>query len=46
VTEVSRGSSETSSASGQVLASAQSLAGESDRLKSEVEKFLATVRAA
>jgi methyl-accepting chemotaxis protein len=46
VTEVSRGSSETSSASGQVLAAAQSLASESDRLKSEVEKFLDTVRAA
>jgi hypothetical protein len=29
-----------------VLASAQSLAGESNRLKAEVQKFLATVRAA
>ena len=46
VTEVSHGSSETSSASGQVLAAARSLAGESDRLKGEVEKFLDTVRAA
>jgi methyl-accepting chemotaxis protein len=46
VTEVSHGSSETSSASGQVLAAAQSLAGESDRLKSQVGKFLNTVRAA
>jgi methyl-accepting chemotaxis protein len=46
VTEVSHGSSETSSASGQVLTAAQSLAGESDRLKSQVDKFLNTVRAA
>jgi methyl-accepting chemotaxis protein len=46
VTEVSHGSSETSSASGQVLSAAQSLAGESDRLKSQVGKFLHTVRAA
>jgi methyl-accepting chemotaxis protein len=46
VTEVSHGSSETSSASGQVLTAAQSLAGESDRLKSQVDKFLDTVRAA
>jgi methyl-accepting chemotaxis protein len=46
VTEVNRGSSETSSASGQVLTMAQSLAGESDRLKNHVEKFLNTVRAA
>ena len=46
MTEVSRGSSETSSASGHVLKAAQSLAIESDRLKNEVEKFLGTVRAA
>ncbi len=46
VTEVSRGSSETSSASGQVLTAAHSLASESDRLKSQVEQFLQTVRAA
>jgi methyl-accepting chemotaxis protein len=46
VTEVSRGSSETSSASGHVLKAAQSLATESDRLKNEVDKFLDTVRAA
>jgi methyl-accepting chemotaxis protein len=46
VKEVSRGSSETSSASGQVLTAARSLAGESDHLKREVEKFLDTVRAA
>jgi methyl-accepting chemotaxis protein len=46
VTEVSRGSSETSSVSSQVLTAAQSLATQSDRLKNEVEKFLGTVRAA
>ncbi|HLH89364.1 MAG TPA: HAMP domain-containing methyl-accepting chemotaxis protein [Xanthobacteraceae bacterium] len=46
ITNVSRGSAETGSASSQVLSSAQSLAGESNRLKLEVDKFLATVRAA
>jgi methyl-accepting chemotaxis protein len=46
VAEVNRGSSQTSSASGQVLTAAQSLASESDHLKNEVEKFLNTVRAA
>ena len=46
VTEVKRGSSETSAASGEVLTAAHSLARESDHLKSQVEKFLDTVRAA
>jgi methyl-accepting chemotaxis protein len=46
VREVSRGATETGSASTQVLSSAQSLASESSQLKLEVEKFLATVRAA
>ncbi len=46
ITEVNRGAGETGSASSQVLSSAQSLAGESARLKTEVQKFLATVRAA
>ena len=46
VTEVNRGASETGSASAQVLSSAQGLSTESVRLKSEVEKFLARVRAA
>jgi len=46
VTEVKRGSSETSAASGEVLTAARSLAHESDHLKSRVEKFLDTVRAA
>jgi methyl-accepting chemotaxis protein len=43
--EVNRGASETGSASSQVLTSARSLANEGNRLKIEVDKFLATVRA-
>jgi methyl-accepting chemotaxis protein len=43
--EVNRGASETGSASSQVLTSARSLANDGTRLKVEVEKFLATVRA-
>jgi methyl-accepting chemotaxis protein len=46
VANVSRGASETGSASAQVLAAARSLASDSNHLKLEVEKFLATVRAA
>jgi len=46
ITSVNRGASETGSASAQVLASAQSLSKESNRLKLEVDKFLAMVRAA
>ncbi|KIZ42319.1 chemotaxis protein, partial [Rhodopseudomonas palustris] len=46
ITDVQRGSSETGSASAQVLSAAQSLSGDSSRLKLEVGKFLATVRAA
>ena len=46
ITDVSRGAAETGSASSQVLSSAQSLANESSRLKLEMDKFLATVRAA
>jgi len=46
ITDVNRGASETGTASAQVLASAQFLASESGRLKSEVEKFVRTVRAA
>lgn len=46
ITDVSRGAGATESASTAVLASAQSLSGESARLKKEVERFLATVRAA
>jgi len=46
ITEVSRGASETGSASSQVLSSAQMLSTESTRLKTEVETFLQSVRAA
>ncbi|HEY0912851.1 MAG TPA: methyl-accepting chemotaxis protein [Bradyrhizobium sp.] len=46
ITDVQRGASETGSASAQVLAAAQSLSGDSNRLKLEVGKFLNTVRAA
>jgi methyl-accepting chemotaxis protein len=46
ITDVNRGASETGSASSQVLSSAQSLSSESNHLKSEVDKFLMTVRAA
>jgi methyl-accepting chemotaxis protein len=46
ITDVNRGASETGTASSRVLASAQSLAGESGRLKREVDNFLKTVRAA
>ncbi|RAI40629.1 hypothetical protein CH341_23360 [Rhodoplanes roseus] len=44
--EVSRGAGETGAASSQVLSSARALAGESNRLETEVDRFLATVRAA
>jgi methyl-accepting chemotaxis protein len=46
ITEVTRGASETGSAASQVLQSAKGLANESTRLKMEVAKFLANVRAA
>jgi methyl-accepting chemotaxis protein len=46
ITDVQRGASETGSASSQVLAAAQSLSRDSNRLKTEVGKFLNTVRAA
>ena len=46
ITDVQRGAAETGSASSQVLSSAQSLSGDSIRLKLEVDKFLADVRAA
>jgi methyl-accepting chemotaxis protein len=46
IVDVNRGARETGSASAQVLSSAQSLSGESNRLKLEVGKFLDTVRAA
>jgi methyl-accepting chemotaxis protein len=46
ITDVQRGASETGSASSQLLASAQSLSVESNRLRLEMDKFLNTVRAA
>ncbi len=46
IVDVNNGAGETGSASTQVFASAQSLSSESNHLKIEVEKFLATVRAA
>jgi methyl-accepting chemotaxis protein len=46
ITDVQRGAGETGSASSQVLAAAQSLSGDSNRLKQEVGRFLDTVRAA
>ena len=46
ITDVQRGASATGQASAQVLNAAQSLAGESSRLKREVTRFLGSVRAA
>ena len=46
ITDVQRGASETGSASSQVLSAAQSLSGDSNRLKLEVGRFLSSVRAA
>jgi methyl-accepting chemotaxis protein len=46
ITDVQRGASETGSASAQVLTAAQSLSGDSNRLKLEVGRFLDSVRAA
>ncbi len=46
ITDVQRGATETGSASSQVLTAAQSLSGDSNRLKLEVGKFLDSVRAA
>lgn len=46
ITDVQRGASETGVASSQVLSSAQSLSGDSNRLKLEVGRFLNSVKAA
>jgi methyl-accepting chemotaxis protein len=46
IIDVQQGASQTGTASSQVLTAAQSLSSENVRLKSEVEKFLNTVRAA
>ncbi|MGA2125407.1 MAG: methyl-accepting chemotaxis protein [Xanthobacteraceae bacterium] len=45
IVEVNKGAGETGSSSRQVLASARALSGEGSRLRSEVDKFLLTVRA-
>ena len=46
VTDVQRGASETGSASSQVLSSARALTSESHRLKSEMGRFLGSIRSA
>jgi methyl-accepting chemotaxis protein len=46
ITDVQRGAGETGQASTHVLSAAQSLSGDSNRLKIEVDKFLNSVRAA
>ena len=46
ITDVQQGATETGAASSQVLSAAQSLSGDSGRLKTEVSKFLTAVRAA
>ncbi len=46
ISDVERGSSETGTASTEMLSAAQSLSAQSQRLKSEVDTFLMTVRAA
>jgi methyl-accepting chemotaxis protein len=46
ITDVQRGAGETGSASSVVLSAARLLAGDSNRLKVEVSKFLSSVRAA
>jgi methyl-accepting chemotaxis protein len=46
ITDIQRGAGETGAASAQVLSAAQSLSGESGRLRDEVGKFLNTIRAA
>lgn len=46
ITDVQRGASETGSASALVLSAAQSLSIESNRLRQQVDRFLANVRAA
>jgi methyl-accepting chemotaxis protein len=46
ITDVQRGATDTGSASSQVLSAAQSLSNDSDRLKTEVSRFLDSVRAA
>ena len=46
IMQVNRGATETGSASGEVLGSARALSSESTRLRSELDRFMATIRAA
>lgn len=46
ISQVNRGASETGTASGEVLSSAQTLAVESTRLRQELDRFMANIRAA
>jgi methyl-accepting chemotaxis protein len=46
IVEVNRGTTETGSASGEVLSSAKALSSESARLKAELDRFMANIRAA
>ncbi|THD67227.1 MAG: HAMP domain-containing protein [Bradyrhizobium sp.] len=46
ISDVHHGAADTGSASGQVLSSAQSLSSQANRLKLEVDSFLASIRAA
>jgi methyl-accepting chemotaxis protein len=46
VMQVNRGATETGSASEEVLSSARSLSAESSRLREELDRFMATIRAA
>ncbi|KQW23607.1 chemotaxis protein [Afipia sp. Root123D2] len=46
ITEVNRGASETGEASAEVLNSAQTLSAESTRLRQELDRFMANIRAA
>ncbi len=46
ITQLNRGATETGSASGEVLNSAKSLSAESTRLRQELDRFMANIRAA
>jgi methyl-accepting chemotaxis protein len=46
ITQVNRGATETGSASGEVLNSAKTLSAESTRLRQELDRFMANIRAA
>jgi methyl-accepting chemotaxis protein len=46
IIQVNRGATETGAASGQVLSSAKSLSAESARLRTELDRFMASIRAA